>query len=176
MLKEEDIQAIRSSVSMPDLVRAYGFEISRGGYIRCPFHGTDRHPSMKIYPGQRGYYCYTCNSGGDVIDFCKRYEGVTFEQAVRRIAEMFGIPISEGADRKDHRKVADERRRQREAETEIQRLEKQYILVLSDQIRLCEQWIEMGTAPLGPLWTALHNQKERLTLEWEKYTSKGEKG
>ena len=46
-----DVQNIRSSVTMRDLATMYGYEVNRSGFIRCPFHGEDKHPSLKVYDG-----------------------------------------------------------------------------------------------------------------------------
>jgi len=47
----------------------------------CPFH-PDRNPSMYIYPETNSFYCFGCNTGGDVITFIEKYYGFSFKQAV----------------------------------------------------------------------------------------------
>ena len=74
----------------------YGYEVSRSGMMRCPFHGVDKHPSLKVYDGDRGWWCFVCNKGGDIFDFVMEHDGLEFPKAVERIAEMAGIPVSDG--------------------------------------------------------------------------------
>jgi hypothetical protein len=39
--------------------------------IRCPFHagGQERTPSLVIYPPGKGWYCFSCQCGGDAVAF-----------------------------------------------------------------------------------------------------------
>lgn len=82
---------IKAVVSMRAVADRYGLEVSRGGFIACPFH-TERTPSLKLYnePG-RGFYCYGCGAGGSVIDFAMRLLNLDFRQAAVRLASDFGI-------------------------------------------------------------------------------------
>ena len=58
--------AIRNSVPTIDVALALGLNVDRHGRCSCPFHnGQDRN--MKIYEGNRGYYCFVCHKGGDCI-------------------------------------------------------------------------------------------------------------
>lgn len=59
-------ETIRNSVSAIDVARALGIEVDRHNRCRCPFHhGQDNN--MKLYEGNRGYYCFVCHKGGDCI-------------------------------------------------------------------------------------------------------------
>ena len=109
-----DVQNIRSSVTMRQLASMYGYDVNRSGMMRCPFHGEDRHPSLKVYDGDRGWWCFVCNKGGDIFDFVMEHDGLEFPKAVERIAEMAGIPISDGKNGMSEEDKA--RIRQRKAE------------------------------------------------------------
>lgn len=78
---------------------------------------------MKIYDGSRGFYCFVCSAGGDIYDFVMRHDGLEFPKAVERVAEMFGIPLSDGKSSLSD----DERKRilQRKAEMEAKEQAKQ---------------------------------------------------
>ena len=75
---------------MDEVVRHYGFEPNRAGFMRCPFHQGDHTASLKIYAGDRGWHCFGCNSGGSVIDFVMRLYDINFRQAVLRLDLDFG--------------------------------------------------------------------------------------
>lgn len=48
----------------------------------CPFH-ADTRPSLRINIKTGGYKCMSCGSaGGDVVDFVRRYRGLSFREAV----------------------------------------------------------------------------------------------
>lgn len=58
--------AIRESIPTIEVARVLGLNVDRHGRCSCPFHnGQDRN--MKIYEGNRGYYCFVCHKGGDCI-------------------------------------------------------------------------------------------------------------
>ncbi len=80
---------------MQECVRYYGIEINRSGFVRCPFHGGDRTPSLKIYPGNRGWCCFGCNTSGSVIDFVMHYFNLDFTAATIKLNDDFnlGLPV-----------------------------------------------------------------------------------
>ena len=79
-------------VGMRQAAEYYGFQVDRQGRCICPFH-NDRRPSMKIYPHDRGYYCFSCGSGGDVIKFVSHLYGLDNGSAAKKIIEDFSLPI-----------------------------------------------------------------------------------
>jgi DNA primase len=59
----------------------------------CPFHG-EKTPSFHVY--DKGFFhCFGCHVGGDVIKFVQLYDKVTFPDAVRQLAERFGLQVPE---------------------------------------------------------------------------------
>ncbi len=85
---------ITDRLDMDQVVRRYGFEPNRNGYIKCPFHKGDDNASLKIYPGNRGWYCFGCGAGHSVIDFVMRLFDLDFKQALVRINSDFGLGLS----------------------------------------------------------------------------------
>lgn len=103
-------EEIKHNVSMKEIAEFYGFEATRGGFIRCPFH-KEKTPSLKLYtePG-RGWNCYGCGHGGSVIDFVMELFGISFRQAVLRINHDLGLGLaSERPDSRKRSKAARER-------------------------------------------------------------------
>lgn len=91
-LCKEEYQEIKTRLSMRQVADYYGFPVDGQGRCLCPFH-KDRHPSMKIYPHDKGYYCFSCGSGGDVIKFVGGLYGLDNEAAARRLIADFSLPI-----------------------------------------------------------------------------------
>lgn len=85
---------IKRLVTMQDIIRKYGFETNRSGFMRCPFHQGDHTASLKIYPGDRGWCCFGCHRGGTVIDFVMNLFGISFQQALSRINFDFDLGLS----------------------------------------------------------------------------------
>ena len=74
----------------------------------CPFHG-EKTPSFQVHGDRQYFHCFGCGAGGDVIEFVKRSDGVTFPDAVRQLAARAGIPVPEPEDAKGDAESARER-------------------------------------------------------------------
>ena len=167
MLRESEIHNILHSVPMRELAAMYGYKVTPSGFMRCPFHG-DKHPSMKVYDKDRGYYCFVCNCGGDVIDFVRKHDGLAFEPAVRHIAEMFSIPLSDENTElspKDKKAISD-RKMKREAAETARRDRLNRLKTLSEHIHRLEG-LQAEFKPLSGLWCAIQKKYERLCYEWD---------
>ena len=60
----------------------------------CPFH-NEKTPSFFVHPGMQRYRCFGCGASGDVLDFLQNYEGVTFYEALKILADRVGIELKE---------------------------------------------------------------------------------
>jgi DNA primase len=59
----------------------------------CPFH-KEKTPSFNVNGGQQQFfYCFGCQTSGDVFSFVQKIENVTFPEAVRIVAHKAGIPL-----------------------------------------------------------------------------------
>ncbi len=78
----------------------------------CPFH-EDHKPSMNVSATKQIFKCFACGAGGDVLKFIQMREGLTFSQAVERLAERAGIqikPVRRAAPRTDGQPEVDPNR------------------------------------------------------------------
>lgn len=83
---------IRQSVSTKMLMEAAGIEVNRQGFSVCPLH-HEKTASLKVYNGSRGWWCFGCQTGGDVIDLARHLWGIDFRQAIVRIDSMFSLGL-----------------------------------------------------------------------------------
>jgi len=60
----------------------------------CPFH-SEKTPSFHVNPGRGVFHCFGCGVGGDVFKFLELHEKVTFPEAVRMLAQKFGVSLPE---------------------------------------------------------------------------------
>lgn len=99
---------IKSSVSALDACSRYGIEVNRAGFARCPFHssGNERTPSMKVYRGDRGCYCFSCHRGMDVIGLVQALFNLPFRDACVKLNEDFGLGLSIGKHMSQSQKIA----------------------------------------------------------------------
>jgi DNA primase catalytic core len=78
-------ERIKREVSIQRLAEARGIKLRRSGKELiglCPFH-KDTNPSLNIDPVQNVWHCKgACGEGGDVIEWVRRAEGVSFSHAV----------------------------------------------------------------------------------------------
>lgn len=81
---------IKATYSMRDIVERYGFQPNRAGFIRCPFHGGDREPSLKVY--DRDFHCHACGAHGDIFDFVMLMDDISFKEAFRSLGGEYREP------------------------------------------------------------------------------------
>ena len=130
---------------MRDALAHYGIQVDRAGFAACPFH-HDKHPSMKIYPGDRGYYCFVCHEGGDPLRFIQRMEGGGFAEAVKVAAGIAGI--DEGMSAPERRALAEKEKLRRIHTERCTQLHAQWIKAverareLTGMAALCTTWTE----------------------------------
>jgi DNA primase len=60
----------------------------------CPFH-AEKTPSFNVNRDRGFFYCFSCQVGGDVFKFMELKEQLGFQDAVRQLAQRFGLPIPE---------------------------------------------------------------------------------
>lgn len=94
MITKDIIERVKDSANIVEVISEYIPLKKQGVYYvgLCPFH-DDHHPSMKVSPNRGTYHCYSCNAKGDAIKFIQEKEHVSFPEAVRRLANKYGISI-----------------------------------------------------------------------------------
>lgn len=95
-LSQEKINEIRQSVDIVDVIGEYlPLEKKGRNYIAlCPFH-DDKHPSMSVSPDKQIFMCFVCGTGGNVFTFLQKYLKISYIEAVKKVAEIGHIDLSE---------------------------------------------------------------------------------
>lgn len=95
-MKEEIIQEIRSKADIVEVIQRYLPLTKKGkNYAAvCPFH-DDHDPSMSISVDKQIYKCFVCGAGGNVFNFVKEYEKISFSEAVIRVAHGINYTIDD---------------------------------------------------------------------------------
>lgn len=95
MLSTEQLNEIRTSVDIVDVVSNYLPLVARGKnhFGVCPFH-DDHSPSMCVSKDKQIYTCFVCGATGNVFQFVKEYENISFIEAVKKVALAGGISVS----------------------------------------------------------------------------------
>ena len=60
----------------------------------CPFHG-EKTASFSVAPDKGIYYCFGCHKGGGAINFVMELEGLSYPDAVRKLAARSGMEVPE---------------------------------------------------------------------------------
>ena len=81
-------ETVKAAVTPKMAAEQYGFTVPHNGMICCPFH-EDRHPSLKL--NEDYYFCFGCNSSGDVIDFTAKLFGLTPLEAAQKLSQDFEL-------------------------------------------------------------------------------------
>ena len=61
-------------------------------FCSCPNH-LDRTPSLAINPKKNVFVCHSCHAGGNIFNWLMTYEHMTFDSAVKKVAEMTGSDL-----------------------------------------------------------------------------------
>lgn len=60
----------------------------------CPFH-EEKTPSFSVDPENGLYYCFGCKEGGNIFTFLEKTEGLSFGEALRKLAAEAGVDLSQ---------------------------------------------------------------------------------
>ncbi|MBP5510962.1 MAG: DNA primase [Kiritimatiellae bacterium] len=99
MISDHVKEDIRSRIDIVDLVGAYVSLKKKGGqfWACCPFH-HEKTPSFSVNSAKQFYHCFGCGEHGDIFTFLMKMEGLSFGDALRKLAERVGVPIEEKKD------------------------------------------------------------------------------
>lgn len=95
-ISEEKINQILKSVDIVDVISMYLNVEKKGKDYKalCPFH-DDKDPSLSISPSRQIYKCFVCGAGGNAFTFLQEYLNISYLEAVKKVAEIGGIDVSE---------------------------------------------------------------------------------
>ncbi len=96
MIPEDKIAELRERTDIVALVGEYVRLKKSGVSFKgvCPFH-NEKTPSFYVHPQRRFFHCFGCSASGDALAFLMRLEGITFPEALRRLADRCGMELPE---------------------------------------------------------------------------------
>ena len=74
----------------------------------CPFH-SEKTPSFTVDRDKGFFHCFGCSAGGDVLKFLELHEKIGFVDAVKQLAQRFGLTLPELEESDEQRASAGER-------------------------------------------------------------------
>ena len=106
MIDRLTIERIKKAADIVDVVSEFVSLKRSGSNYKglCPFH-NDSTPSVYVSPTRGTCHCFTCGEGGDSVGFLMKHEQLTYPEALRWLANRYGIEIEE-------KQLTDEQRKQ----------------------------------------------------------------
>ena len=144
MTKEE----IKEQINMSDVLSRYGIQV-RNGMCRCPFHGHDRHPSMKVY--RDGVRCFTCGRSWDVFSFIQQIDHCDFKTAFYSLGGTYEHQSGRAAIMAKAQRVAAQSKRLRAS------MEKKELTIAIHQALMICQDIDKVYEPYSEEWCEAKN-------------------
>ena len=97
-IRDEAIRTVRERASLSEVVSDVVALRRRGrsAVALCPFH-AEKTPSFTVSEERGFFHCFGCGEHGDVFAFLMKTQSLTFPEAVRRVADRFGVPLPEEA-------------------------------------------------------------------------------
>ena len=90
-IREESIAEVREKARIDEVVSQYvTLKNAGGGSMKglCPFH-DEKTPSFQVTPSRGYWYCFgACAEGGDVIDFMRKIDNLSFVEAVEMLRDF----------------------------------------------------------------------------------------
>ena len=96
MISQATIQQILSRIDIIDVVGAFVKLKRRGSNFLglCPFH-NEKTPSFTVSPSKELYKCFGCGRSGNTVSFVMEHEKYSYPEALRWLANKYGIEIEE---------------------------------------------------------------------------------
>ena len=92
------IDEIKSKNDIVDVIGSY-ISLNDKNKALCPFH-DDHSPSFSVQKDKQIYKCFSCGESDNVITFVQKYNGITFTEALKMLADRAGIPLNVSTTRK----------------------------------------------------------------------------
>jgi DNA primase len=105
------IEEINSKLDILNVIGRY-VKLKKAGrnYLGlCPFH-AEKTPSFTVSPDKGMFYCFGCHTGGNMVTFVQKADGLTFKEALVQLANEAGVEIPElrkGPDRSPDYEIMD---------------------------------------------------------------------
>lgn len=118
-------------------------------FCSCPKH-SDSDPSLCISPDVNLFYCFSCHRNGNLINWMMEFEGLSFNEAVNKIADLTHSDIQDFKDCKSlsffktYNRLSMPKKKNM-VERTILDIDSDYNQKYSDEIP--QEWVDEGISP-----------------------------
>lgn len=106
MIDKATVDRILSATDIVDVIGDFVTLKRKGVNYQacCPFH-NEKTPSFVVSPAKGYYKCFGCGKGGSAVGFVMDHESISYPEALKYLAQKYGIPVQE-------KQMSDEQRRE----------------------------------------------------------------
>ncbi|MDD2500622.1 MAG: DNA primase [Geobacter sp.] len=114
MNRNDTVREVAERLSIAEVIGEYvSLKRSGSNFLGlCPFHG-EKTPSFNVNPAREIFHCFGCGAGGDIFSFVMKIEGISFPEALRKLATRAGVAIEERPLTDAEKQIKTERDQQR---------------------------------------------------------------
>ena len=107
---QQFIEELKQRADIVEVIQQYVSLKKSGAEYKglCPFH-NEKTPSFSVNRDKGFFHCHGCHAGGSVFKFIELHERVGFVDAVKLLAQRFGLALPELEDGDEQRASAAER-------------------------------------------------------------------
>ncbi|MBH2020082.1 DNA primase [Polaromonas sp.] len=142
------IQELLARADVVDIVGRY-VQLKKGGANfmgLCPFHG-EKSPSFSVSPSKQFYHCFGCGKNGNAISFLMDHAGMTFIEAVKDLAQQYGLQVPEDdVSPQDRARAAQAREQQATLTSVLEKAGQAYIRSLRTSERAIQYFKRRGVS------------------------------
>ncbi len=93
-IPDDKIAEIKGACNIVHLISEYVPLKKYGVNYRglCPFH-AENEPSFTVSEAKQIFHCFGCNTGGNAFTFLMKFEHLAFPEAVKKVAQKYGIAL-----------------------------------------------------------------------------------
>jgi DNA primase len=140
------IQELLARADVVDIVGRF-VQLKKGGANfmgLCPFHG-EKSPSFSVSPAKQFYHCFGCGKNGNVIGFLIDHGGMSFIEAVKDLAQQYGLQVPEDdVSPQDRAKAAQMREQQATLTSVLEKAGMAYIKALRNSAKAIDYFKGRG--------------------------------
>ena len=142
------IQELLARADVVDIVGRY-VQLKKGGANfmgLCPFHG-EKSPSFSVSPAKQFYHCFGCGKNGNSISFLMDHAGMTFIEAVKDLAQQYGLQVpDDDVSPHDRARAAQVREQQATLSSVLEKASQGYIKNLRASQRAIQYFKQRGVS------------------------------
>ena len=96
MFQDNAAQLVKDVADIVEVINEHVPLQKRGGrYLGlCPFH-SEKTPSFSVNQDRGFFHCFGCKESGDVISFVMKYHSLSFLDALKELAQRYGIAVED---------------------------------------------------------------------------------